>query len=124
MEAYSQDLRERVVHAVDRGQGTRRQIAAMFGVSTSWIRKLLQRRRKTGSVAAKPRGGGRRPRLDDAGDRRLRRLVERQPDATLSELCERMDRDIGTTCVHRALRRLDLSLKRRCFMPRNATGRT
>ena len=124
MEAYSRDLRERVVRAVDENRGTRRQIAATFGVSTSWVRKLLRRRRETGSIDAKPRGGGRQPRLDDQGDRQLRELVEQRPDATLSELCQQMDEDIGTTCVHRALRRLGLSLKRRSCTPRNATGRT
>ena len=59
MKAYSMDLRERVVAACDVRDGTREQIAARFSVSVSWIRDLLRRRRQTGSIAAKPRGGGR-----------------------------------------------------------------
>ena len=63
MHTYSQDLRDRVVRACDEGKGTRRRIADLFGVSTAWIRRLLQRRRQTGSFAAKPRGGSvRKPR--------------------------------------------------------------
>src|SRR5947209_19475218 len=58
MRTYSQDLRERVVRACDEGRGTRQQIADLFGVSTAWIRRLLQRRRETGSFAAKPHAGG------------------------------------------------------------------
>jgi transposase len=54
------DLRERVVAACDQGVGTRAQIAARFSVSVSWIRDPL-RRRETGSIAPRPRGGGRAP---------------------------------------------------------------
>jgi plastocyanin len=41
LQAYSQDLRERVVRACDEQRGTRQQIADLFGVSTAWIRRLL-----------------------------------------------------------------------------------
>ena len=64
MRAYSIDLRERVVAACDARDGTREQIAARFSVSVAWIRRLLQRRRETGSIAPKPRGGGRAPAFD------------------------------------------------------------
>ena len=40
MEAYSEDLRERVVAAVDRKEGTQIQIARRFGVTDRWIRKI------------------------------------------------------------------------------------
>jgi transposase len=52
MKTYSRDLRERVVSACDTGSLTRVEIAAIFGVSTAWIRRLLQRRRSSGSIAA------------------------------------------------------------------------
>src|SRR5947209_9642789 len=58
MKPYSQDLRERVVRACDERRGTRAQIAELFHVSTAWIRRLLQRRRETGSIAARPHAGG------------------------------------------------------------------
>jgi len=57
MKAYSIDLRERVVAACDAGDSTREQIAARFSVSVSWIRDLLKRRRQTGSIEPRPRGG-------------------------------------------------------------------
>src|SRR5262249_57251525 len=50
MKTYSQDLRERVVRACAEGRGTRQQIADLFGVSTAWIRRLLQRHRTTPSM--------------------------------------------------------------------------
>jgi transposase len=53
------DLRERVIRAADEGDLAREETARTFGVSTAWVRRLLQRRRETGSIVPKPRGGGR-----------------------------------------------------------------
>ena len=58
MEAYSRDLRERVIEAYDAGRGSSRQLADVFGVSSAWIRKLLRLRRETGTVAATVLGRG------------------------------------------------------------------
>lgn len=55
---YSLDLRERVVAAVDGGQSCRI-VAETFGVSVASVVKWSQRRRRTGSAAAKPMGGKR-----------------------------------------------------------------
>ena len=53
---YSQDLRERVIAAVDTGTGA--YVAApLFQVSVSYIYKALIRRRKTGEVTARRSGG-------------------------------------------------------------------
>ena len=124
MEAYSMDLRERVVAAVDQNKGTRQQIADWFDVSTSWIRRLLQRRREVGSIAPLPHGGGQKPALDDQGCERLRALVAQDPDATLEELCERIGVPISVSAMSRTLQRLGLTLKRRCFTPPSRTGPT
>ena len=54
--AYGQDLRDRVLAAYDRGMKTK-QIADLFEVSSSWARRVKQRRRETGETAPRPRGG-------------------------------------------------------------------
>ncbi len=74
MAAYSMDLRERVVAACDEGFDTRAEVAERFSVSESWVRRLLQRRRETGSIAPKPRGGGKAPAFDGEAAGRLRRV--------------------------------------------------
>ena len=53
MKAYTQELRERIVEAVDRGV-PRDEVAEVFGVGLSTIKRYLKQRRETGSVAAKP----------------------------------------------------------------------
>lgn len=50
--AYSQDLREKIWQAWQPGMGLQRQIAEYSGVSLSFMEKLLQRKRQTGSLAA------------------------------------------------------------------------
>src|SRR5436305_14095431 len=111
MQPYSQDLRERVVRACDEGRRTRRQIAALFGVSTAWIRRLLQRRRETGSFAAKPHAGGPRPKLGANQRRQLVELVAEQPDATLAELRQGLCAFVHLSTLWRALDRYGLTSK-------------
>src|SRR5215470_2066159 len=108
MRTYSYDLRERVVRACDEGRGTRPQLAALFGVSTAWIRRLLQRRRQTGSFAALPHAGGPPPKMDPDRCGRLLVLVAQQPDATLEELRDRLGAPVHPSTLGRALARLGL----------------
>jgi len=112
MRPYSMDLRGRVVSACDRKDGRRKEIAERFAVSTAWIRRLLQRRRETGSIAPLPQNAGRKPALDDRKMKRLRRLVERQADATLRELKDRLGVTISNGALIRALRAMKLTLKK------------
>ena len=123
MEALSLDLRERVVRACDEGVGTREEIAEIFGVSISFITKLLRRRRDEKTIAAKLHSGGGKPSLEKVELKQVRELVEQQPDATLAELCQRLQERSGkavkswTMC--RVLKRLGLPRKKSPFTPRS-----
>ena len=113
MKPYSLDLRQRIFDAVQRGEGSLRELADLFRVSTAWVRRLLQRRRQTGSFAALPHAGGPQPKLDDAHRGRLLVLVAEQPDATLAELRDRLAAPVHLSTVARALDRLGLSFKKK-----------
>jgi transposase len=112
MKAYSIDLRERVVAACDAGDATREQVAARFAVSVPWIRKLLRRRRETGSIEPKPRGGGRAPAFDDEAAGRLRAAARSDDDATPEELARAAGVACCASAVHRALARLGITRKK------------
>jgi len=112
METYSMDLRERVIRAYDQKVGTQEQVAKLFGVSARWIKKLLRRRRETGSIAPKPHGGGWTPKFSGEKLERLKALVEQNPDATLQELLEQSGVDGSIMAVHRALERLGCRRKK------------
>src|SRR3954462_14561407 len=101
MQPLSNDLRKRILDAVDNKEGSRRKLAVRFKVNTSTITKLLRLRRETGSVqppppggrggpAPRPHGGGVEPALDHDALERLRKLVETTPDATLESLRQQM----------------------------------
>lgn len=113
MKPYSNDLRERIVAAVERGQYSIRQLADIFSVSLSCIVRLLQTQRRTGSIQPKPHAGGPVPKLDDDAYERLRQLVAEQPDATLDELRERLGIDCCLMTSARALKRLNLTRKKK-----------
>lgn len=113
MSAYSTDLRERILSAVDRGKGSLRELADLFLVSLSTIVRLLRRHRATGSLLPKPHAGGPCPRLDADASQRLRDLVRAQPDATLAELQDRLGIPCSLSTLCRALQRLGLSRKKK-----------
>lgn len=124
MKAYSQDLRDRVVRAVDRGEQTREGIAERFGVSTAWIKKLLRQRRETGSIAPKPHGGGMPAKYRGKALERLKKALAAQPDASLEELRDRTRVSASIMAVFRALERLGAHRKKsRSGLP-SRTGRT
>jgi transposase len=124
METYSMDLRERVMRAYDQKVGTQEQVARLFGVSAPWIKKLLRRRRKTGSIAPKPHGGGWTPKFSGRKLQQLKALVEQDPDATLQELLDRSGVDASIMAVHRALDRLGCRRKKSRSAPPSKTVQT
>jgi transposase len=111
----SQDLRERIVHAVE-GGSTMRQAARRFAVSASAAIKLMQRVRETGSTAPAKIGGSRRPLLEKHADD-LRAIVLGQPGITLREIKAALAaRDImvkALSTIADMLHRLGLSHKKR-----------
>jgi transposase len=113
MRAYSNDLRERLVAAVDRGEHTCRQLAHLFSVSLSFLVRLLQRRRETGSIQPKPHQGGPAPQLDAAAVRQLLALVRQQPDATLTELRDRLGIPCHIATIARVLRKHRITRKKK-----------
>ena len=86
MNAYSKDLRLRVLAAVDRGI-PRKEVAELFGVSSSTIKRWLKRRRQTGDVKIYKIPG--RPSVKGAALREwLPKQLKTNPDLTLKEHCQ------------------------------------
>jgi transposase len=111
--AYSGDLRERVIEAVEAG-ASRHEAAECFEVSVASAVKWLQRWDKERSAAPKPRGGGVSP-LEVFASKILA-VVAEQPDLTLDEtLVELRKRRIKTSrsSLWRFFDRHDITLKKK-----------
>jgi transposase len=116
MQAYSLDLRQRVVSAYENGVETILEVAERFEVSDSFIKKLLRRKRTTGTIAPVGHRGGQPKRLSEKHRKWLLKTVLAAPDITLGELQERLLREknlsasVPTLC--RELRALNLRRKK------------
>lgn len=119
MGTLSNDLRERIVAAYDRGDGTREQIAERYNVSLGMVKKLLQQRRRTGDIAPRHRFSGAKPKITPRHQQQLKRLVRENPDMTLEELQDAIDVDCTPQAIHYVLEKMDLSLKKRRSTPPN-----
>jgi transposase len=113
MRPLSNDLRQRILDAVDRREGSRRQLAVRFAVDVSTITRLLRLRRQTGAFDPRPHAGGTEPTLDQEGLERLRRLVEETPDATLEQLKQRLGISGSIMIAWRGLEKLGITRKKK-----------
>jgi transposase len=93
MKAYSQDLRERVVKAIDQGI-SRKEVIRIFGVSEPTIKRYLKLRRETGSLAPKRIPGRPKKKIGPLLEG-LRPQLEAHPDATLEEHCKLWEAETG-----------------------------
>jgi transposase len=125
MRAYSMDLRERVIAAVDRGT-PRKEIVRTLGVSEPTIRRYLRLRRETGSVAPKP--PPKRPfSIGQSVEQRraLWKQLQEHYDATLEKHCQlwesKQGDKVSISTMSRAIRRLGWTLKKRVWVPPNET---
>ncbi len=114
-QSYSQDLRDRVIGAVDRGMAAR-EAAATFGVSVSYIYKALIRRRLTGDSSANPNRGHRSRKLSPDQEAALSAYIRSRPGVTLAQaqawLLAEQDVSLSIGAVWNTARRLGLSFKK------------
>ena len=86
MKAYSQDLRRRVLRAIDQGK-SQAEVAETFAISTASIKRYLKARRESGQVLPKPIPG--RPNVKGASlQTGLLEQLRANPDATREQHCQ------------------------------------
>ncbi len=121
MASYSLDLRKRIVDAGERRVGTKRALAALFGVHESFIDKLLRQKRERGDIAPLPHGGGASAKLTEPALMLLTDLMAETPDATLAELGEQLQKKARVAVSHspicRGVQALGLTRKKRPTAP-------
>src|SRR5437899_6855348 len=125
-QSYSEDLRARVLAAIDGGMAAR-PAASVFRVSVSYIYKALIRRRRTGEVSASSRRGHRPRKLTPAQEAAVAAHIATHPDITLVALQTWLAGEhavrLSNGAMWSAVARLGLSFKKRhCAPPSRISG--
>ena len=122
-EPLSTDLRERVAAAVEGGM-SRRQAAARFRVGVSSAIRWVAQADATGDLRPKPMGGDHRSAAIEAQAETILSLLAAEPDTTLTEYQEALEKEghrFSLSTIWRFLDRRDLTLKKR---PRTQPSRS
>jgi transposase len=126
MKAYSPDLRQRIVQAVDQGH-RQAEIAAAFQVSVATIKRYLKQRRETGQLTVKPIPG-RPPTKRSAVEAELSQQLAAQNDVTLEEHCQLWEaahgQHVSRDTMRRAIARLGWTRKKNRWVPPSGAKQT
>jgi transposase len=124
MNAYSEDLRRKIVDAVERGM-PKIEAARSFGVGVSSVKRYTAAAREGRSLAPKKRPGS-KPKLDERARKLLEADLEERPSATLPQRREFLRRvagvEVSDSAVSRVLKRLGWTRKKDRWVRRNATS--
>jgi transposase len=122
MKAYSQDLREKVLRAVDQGY-SRGEIVKLLGVSLATIKRYLKQRRETGTIAPKAIPG-RPPKKLGKLQAELVVQLQAHDDIRLEDHCQLWEQthgvQVSTATMSRAIKRVGWTRKKRRWQPANA----
>ena len=124
MNAYSEDLRKKIVEAVERGM-PKIEAARTFGVGISSVKRYVATAEAGRSLAPKKRPGS-KPKLDEAAQRLLEADLRERPAATLPERREFLRRargvSVSDSTISRMLRRMGWSRKKDRWVRASATS--
>ncbi len=124
MNAYSEDLRKKILQALGRG-ATKSEAARAFGVSRSSVKRYAKLAEQGRPLAPKKRPGS-KPKMGETARRVLEKDLEGRPAATLSERREFLKKAAGVSVsestVSRMLKRLGWSRKKDRWERRSATN--
>jgi transposase len=122
---YGDDLRRKLLQAHDRGEGTLEQLAVRFSVSAPWAWKISAQRKRSGQMERVEQRRGTVRKVTAAVERQLREWVQAQPDLTLAELQQKLEKahhlQVSIGRLWQVLRQMDLRLKKSRSTPANAT---
>lgn len=122
MRAIPGPIRQRIIQLYEQGKSTL-EIAQFSGFCVAAVRRVRQQFKARGTLEPQTHLCGRKTLLTRARRARLQRLVARQPDATLAELGQHLDRPFGTSTVDLWLRKLGLSCKKNVARRRATAAR-
>jgi transposase len=124
MNAYSEDLREKIVEALRRGMG-KSQAARTFSVSLSSVKRYAKLAEEGRPLAPKKRPGS-KPKIDERSSKLLEEDLKERPFLTLQKRCEYLrvvaGLELSRSTMCRAIKRMEATRKKGGDLPQNATS--
>jgi transposase len=115
MDAYSEDLRQKIVQALQQRRMTKSEAARTFGVSLSSVKRYAKAAREGRSLSP-GKAPGNRPLLDEKARRLLEADLEERPFAKLKDRREYLEKVAGVSVsestLSRALRKMGFGRKK------------
>jgi transposase len=115
MKAYSEDLRQKVVEAVEQRGTSKSETARLFSISLSSVKRYT-RLASRGEPLTPRKGGGRPPKADELTRKLLEEDVRARPSATVQErrrfLRTMAGKSLSEPTLRRLLKRMGFSRKK------------
>ena len=125
MHAYSEDLRKKIVEAVERRGMKRSEVACLFGVSLSSVKRYVKKFRQ-GRALSPGKAPGKRPKVDEHARRLLEADLKERPFAKLRQRCEYLEAltglNVSRSTVCRTLKRIGFTRKKGQWVPVSETN--
>jgi transposase len=124
MKAYSKDLRQKIVDAIERGM-PKTQAARTFGVGISTVKRYLSKAQR-GKSLEPGKAPGKRPKIDERVEKLLVEDLEERPFVTLRERCEYVEAvsgvSVSRSTMCRAIARIGSRRKKGGESPQSETS--
>jgi transposase len=122
MEAYSEDLRKKIVDAIERRRMGQSEAARTFDVSLSSVKRYLRKSRQGRSLSP-GKAPGRRPKIDERARKLLEEDLKERPFVTLQERCDYLRTvaglEVSRSVVCRTIKRMESTRKKGWQLPVN-----
>ena len=124
MNGYSEDLRRRIVSAVERGM-SKAQAARTFSLSLSSVKRYVNKADRGESLAPK-KSPGSAPKLDEKANKLLEDDLKERPFASLQDRCDYIETvtrlPVSRSTMCRAIARIGSTRKKGDARPPSATS--
>jgi transposase len=125
MNAYSEDLREKIIEALGRGMG-KSEAARTFSVSLSSVKRYAKLAEEEGRSLAPKKRPGSKPKLDERSSKLFEEDLKERPFITLQQRCEYLrtiaSLEVSRSTVCRAIKRMNSTRKKGEDRLQNATS--
>src|SRR3712207_6790010 len=126
MKAYSEDLRMKVVQAIEQRGISKSQAARLFGISLSSVKRYSRLASQGESLTPKKKGGGRPPKADETVRKLLEEDISKRPAATVAQRRHFLEsfagKSLSEPTLRRLLKRMGFSRKKGLWGRWNATS--